>query len=343
MSYPNYLPGLNTVRFYAAMSVVMAHVWWTGSVPFFLSSWDAVTLFFTLSGYLITYRLLVERARTGRIDLKAFYVRRELRILPLYYLAVLVGGIVLPLLGAPVIPPSALIATLLLVPQLPHAAGVPLGLTGQMWSIGVEEVFYLTFPFLMRRLPFVKLAWGIALASLFICALAFATDYNTYLLATRMRFECMAVGALMAWVVVTRSRWLFVFQHRAVEVAALFGLGSIALFGLQVYPIHDFFFAALAAIFLLNISTNPKSILKLEYRWSKPAGDLTYGIYVWHLVVIWLMALLFTGHTLSVAAIIGTLAVAGLSYRFIEKPILGLKNRWQTASKLSAALTPDSP
>lgn len=326
----NYLPGLNTVRFYAAVSVVVAHVWWTGHTPFFLPSWDAVTLFFTLSGYLITYRLLIERKRTGHIDLKAFYVRRELRILPLYYLTVVIGGVLLPLVGAPAIPSGALVATLLLVPQLPAASGASLGLIGQMWSIGVEELFYVTFPFLMRHMALVRLALMVIALTLLVTALAWAVNYDAYLLAIRMRFECMAVGALAAWVVVKQLRWLFVVQHRAVEAAALFGLVSITLFGLQVHPFHDLFFATLTAIFLVNISTKPTPIVRLEYRWSKAAGDLTYGVYVWHMIVIWLMAFLFTGHTLAVASIAGTIIIAALSYRFIEKPLLTLKNRWQS-------------
>src|SRR5687767_14370505 len=96
----SYLPGLNTVRFFAALNVVFLHfpAYGTYSTYPFYSGPDAVTIFFVLSGYLITYRLLLEHKEKGTINLKAFYIRRELRILPLYYLAVLVGGFILPLI-----------------------------------------------------------------------------------------------------------------------------------------------------------------------------------------------------------------------------------------------------
>src|SRR5690606_24795997 len=86
-----YLPGLNGIRAIAAFAVVISHT--NGRLGEFglskLPYWDlagfGVTIFFTLSGFLITYLLLKERAKTGTIKVRKFYVRRLLRIWPLYY------------------------------------------------------------------------------------------------------------------------------------------------------------------------------------------------------------------------------------------------------------------
>src|SRR5689334_400989 len=109
-------PGLDLLRFYAAVCVVL---WHQGARPFlFLNGWDAVTLFFVLSGFLITYLLLAERERTSSVDLFAFYVRRTLRIYPLYLLVVLVDAACLalsPLEIAPFLP--AVAANIVALPQ----------------------------------------------------------------------------------------------------------------------------------------------------------------------------------------------------------------------------------
>lgn len=323
----NYLPGLNAVRFYAALSVVVVHV--TGSnVPGFLSGWNAVSLFFVLSGYLISYRLLLERQRRGYIDLKAFYVRRELRILPLYYLAAFVGGIVLPLAGAPAPTADGLASILLLVPQVGRASSdAALGVIGHLWSIGVEECFYLAFPFLLRFFPFVKLCLAIAGLSVLIGGIAvLGADTPTMLLVKFMRFECMSIGALMAWAVVHRSRWLRAVYHPAAQIAALVVVGS-TLTAFTVYPLHDVVFSLACAVFLANISTNPRSLVRLEYAHSRAFGDLTYGVYIWHFPIIWILGNVFAGLPLLASTLAPTLVVAWLSYRYIEAPILRLKSR----------------
>ncbi|MEP6985313.1 MAG: acyltransferase family protein, partial [Chloroflexota bacterium] len=89
--------GLNALRFYAAVSVVVHHVMYNPNVwyglpnlpdtvgRFFINGTDAVHLFYVLSGFLITYLMLVERERTGTVSVKKFYLRRVLRIWPLYF------------------------------------------------------------------------------------------------------------------------------------------------------------------------------------------------------------------------------------------------------------------
>ena len=170
--------GLNAVRFLAAAVVAIAHasvllMWEPSTYPHGLGEIPnvarsgglnpetaklAVICFFVLSGFLITYLLLAEEARTGAISIRAFYLRRILRIWPLYYLLVLCGFLLLPhvsLLGLP-IPPvhehSWWLEFALYMTVFPNLA-VPVPYLAHLWSIGVEEQFYILWPILLVLFP----------------------------------------------------------------------------------------------------------------------------------------------------------------------------------------------
>jgi peptidoglycan/LPS O-acetylase OafA/YrhL len=154
-----YMPGLDGLRLVCCVAVIANHA-------FVLTPLQSVGpnlgelgvhTFFVLSGFLITKLLLVEADGSGRIDLRAFYVRRTLRIWPVYYAALLVG-FTLPYLGAAVrsavgYSPSPELLTralplhvLFLVNWTESAVPTPLQV---LWSISVEEQFYLLFPVLL--------------------------------------------------------------------------------------------------------------------------------------------------------------------------------------------------
>jgi len=159
-----YFPGLNGLRFIAAFVVVLDHIeqikTWFGLPPAaFLADWGnatgdyAVTLFFALSGFLITYLLLAEQRQTGTIHIRKFYLRRILRIWPLYYLLVLIGFAALPpLIAGDYAGPrgpytlTGLLIHLLFAPNLAPFLGVVVPGISHLWTIGVEEQFYLAWP-----------------------------------------------------------------------------------------------------------------------------------------------------------------------------------------------------
>lgn len=330
-----YLYGLNTVRFLAALNVVMVHAsgYPDAVVGPLFNATDAVTIFFVLSGYLIAYRLLIEREQTGDINLTAFYVRRALRILPLYYVVALVGCFVLPQIGAPAPSRDAIISIFLLLPQIMYGLGMPSGTVIQLWSIGVEELFYLFFPALIRRWSLVRVCLIIIAVSTIWGGLLYSLD-SPYLFFFRlMRFECMAIGALAAYAVVHRPDWLALIQHRTLEIRAPGALLLIAIFKSSL-PLYDLIVSLLVAVFLVNISTHPDPVLRLEWAWSKAAGELSYGIYIWHLPILWFWSIQLTGWPFLLAGIGTTLAVAWLSYHGIERPILRLKDRYQPVQKI---------
>ena len=143
-------PELDGLRGIAILAVLAAH---TG-VPGFADGGGGagVTLFFVLSGYLITSLLLAERDKNGRVDLRAFYVRRALRLLPALA-AVLVVVVVLLLAG---LAPAAAVAdtnyaiviagVVAYVANWVAVAGQSIGMLGHTWSLAVEEQFYIVWP-----------------------------------------------------------------------------------------------------------------------------------------------------------------------------------------------------
>ncbi len=160
MSHPKqYLKGLNTIRFVAAFFVILFHGY-TALVALhvvedqgyavFDRGIAAVELFFTLSGFLITYLLILEINKTGTVAIKDFYIRRVTRIWPMYFLCLaggLVGlGLVYPwLTGENYFDfsiPDVLWYYVFFLPNLPYAY-CRAGILCPLWSIGIEEQFYL--------------------------------------------------------------------------------------------------------------------------------------------------------------------------------------------------------
>ena len=163
-----YLPGLNGVRFIAALMVIIAHLErfkqkaelpnvFDNAIISKLGS-QGVGIFFVLSGFLITYLLLREKEKFGRIDIKKFYIRRILRIWPLYYLILILGFFVLPYLFSPeyFTPIHPDIGTKLFLGSflLSNVLFLVFGhifMIGPLWSVGTEEQYYLVWPTLINK------------------------------------------------------------------------------------------------------------------------------------------------------------------------------------------------
>lgn len=174
---PIYFKGFNGVRFIAASAVIVHHIEEYKSVFLFGREdlWArpfayqlgrlGVALFFVLSGFLITYLLLAEKQKTGKIAIRKFYIRRILRIWPLYFLIVGTGLFIwphVPLLHTPASMSSDIYANFgqklllygLVLPNFASALYGNIPMVTHTWSIGVEEQFYLMWPWLvMGRNP----------------------------------------------------------------------------------------------------------------------------------------------------------------------------------------------
>jgi peptidoglycan/LPS O-acetylase OafA/YrhL len=347
---PRYFPGLDGLRAYAAVSVLVSHLGRDTDLlswPF-LSGSDGVTCFFVLSGFLITYLLLTELRATGTIHVRAFYARRILRIWPLYYLIAAVGLWLLPaLLGSAyrphTVPLEAQALTLFLLPNVARAF-YSVTLTSHLWSLGLEEQFYAIWPHVVKLtsarrwlLPIIGAVLAARLlVAPFITPDAYARNPALIELLAGLRVEAMALGALAAYAYVRRWPGLRLVYRRSVQLMVLVLVGAMAV--LPVPEPHGLYMAASAVVFaalILNVGTNPASIVKLDRPALVRLGGISYGLYMVHVPVREVFLALTVGRDAATAqamtfvgTVAFTLALAALSYEYVEKPFLKLKGRY---------------
>jgi peptidoglycan/LPS O-acetylase OafA/YrhL len=367
-----YFRGLNGLRFFAAIAVVITHIElikyqlgyssiWRDNILVFELGSLGVIFFFVLSGFLITYLLMQEKAVTQTIAVKKFYIRRILRIWPMYYLLVLLGFLVLPnihsinhpylnkLLDANFTP--NFILYLLFLPNLAFATFAAVPHIGQTWSIGVEEQFYLLWPLIVKHSKNVLKALLMVIGILIVLKVivlvlckqmpdnAALKIIKPFLAMTKM--ESMAIGGIGAYYLFNGNEKIKWLMNNGLMISAIIViLGLVYLTPPIIQDAIYLVYSVLFLVIILNVSSNPKSIFKLENRMFKMLGNISYGIYMYHLIVI---AFVFAGlnylgmeindsfiSQLMVYSltIIITIFVSILSYSYFEKPFLNLKHKF---------------
>ncbi len=213
----NYQPRLDGIRTIAVICVLVFH----GGLPP-RGGFLGVDVFFVLSGYLITVLLLVEVRRTGTIRLRRFYTRRAIRLLPA--LCVMLGTVVtVAIITLPATSKHEVLLTniygLLYVANWAEVAGVPMGPLGHLWSLALEEQFYLVWPptlmWLLRRRNsafrfLLAVVGAITVWRSFLVLAGAPWDYLYY--ASDVRFDGLLVGCLLGVMIwdrldVDRSSW----------------------------------------------------------------------------------------------------------------------------------------
>ncbi|HKD78678.1 MAG TPA: acyltransferase [Candidatus Angelobacter sp.] len=357
-----YSPELDVLRFFAFLGVFVFHAaprsidfYAAAGFPsrlstFLISTFGAgaygVDLFFALSSYLITSLLLRERETTGALDLRSFYIRRILRIWPLYLGFVAFASIAALLLPGQNLPLRYIAGYTLLAGNWIYVFyGLPASFAIPLWTVSIEEQFYLAWPLALRKATVRAIAAG-AVALLLVAnvwrialvlagAPAQAMEYNTF-----TRLDPIALGILMA---LFKNR-LPAFSRRQRFALLSGGVAAwIATFWFTVclYPsrlctwqsaVGHFLTAVASAAILLSVmgAQNPflrnKRLLYL--------GKISYGLYVLHeFAHFCAMRLLPAATPLQVIAqsVIGlalTIVLAVLSYRWLESPFLRLKERF---------------
>lgn len=308
-------------------------------------------LFFVLSGFLITFLLLEEEARTSRISIRHFYVRRALRIWPLYYLVVILALYVLPHSDALTLPGYGIervqedlaLKTALYATFFANVALVTLGLVpfaGLTWSIATEEQFYLIWPILMKRTPS-RLGLMLAVILAYLAG-RFALDYGV--LGTgpsleRIRtfygllnVDCMAIGGLAAVFLHQKARTLSILVNLPLFLLVLFATAALIASGTVVPYLNHEAYAVCFALLILNFAVHPRLARCLEFEPCHFLGKISYGLYLLHPIAIVLSIHLLGGEApamvLYPACLLLTVGLAALSYRFIESPFLRWKVRY---------------
>lgn len=342
---PAVIPGLDGLRAVSILIVMISHSALSHIVPGVFG----VTMFFFVSGFLITSLMLAEHRATGTLAIRAFYVRRLLRLYPPLVASIAATAAFYAAIGEPVdwrgvLGALAYLANYLAIfrPDLMQNLG------GQLWSLAVEEHFYFVYPLLMAALLprdrlILKVLAAICLAALCIrfyvdqAHPALAQDYNGK--ATETRIDSILYGALAAvlWWSGRAQAW-FGRNWRALTMLGLALLLASFLWrnpairetirytaqGLALIPI----------VLAITVSGRlPSATALLECRPARWIGRRSYSLYLWHL-----LAFEAAGHLLrpltGVEPVVHAggwalaFALAWASYRFVETPFFALRRRF---------------
>jgi peptidoglycan/LPS O-acetylase OafA/YrhL len=330
------MPQLDGLRCVAVLLVIWEHA---GPVWFRVTGGFGVRWFFVLSAYLITGILLRERGAPLGATLQAFYMRRALRILPPYYL--LLAAVALS--GIPLISGRELAAHALYLSNWWFLTQHWSREIGHLWSLAVEEQFYLVWPALVLMLPtralprlfvgsvLVALAWQIGAGALLSLVKAG--------LATPAAFDAFGAGAWLAWhqrhrpeAEASRARWLDRgFLAGALLIWVTLVLDVVRLRTATLF-IPESLAATLTGVWLVDRASRGRAGAWASLPSVRAIGRISYGIYLVQSPIAFLVSALHDearGYTHSVSAFVLvtalSLAVASVSWRYVEAPINRLK------------------
>jgi peptidoglycan/LPS O-acetylase OafA/YrhL len=363
-----YFSGLNGLRFLAALAVVITHIeliknalgiknHWKNPLIFNLGGLG-VYFFFVLSGFLITYLLLIEKETYKKINIKQFYIRRILRIWPLYYFIILIGFFVLPqfeIFNIPYLKNSFqenynynFILYLIILPNLAFSLFPAVPNIGQLWSIGVEEQFYIIWPWIIsktRNILKSLLILIIAFVSIKIVILilggffSHSTWYQPLKLFVAMsKFECMAIGGIGAYLQYTKAKYLLYLKQKTSVLICI--VLSILLIYYTPDAIQDGIHIIYSILFLsiiMFVSNNHTPLL--ENKLLVYLGKISYGIYMYHFMIIPPILYLykqnfsnspniFENIIIYLSVIITTILVSSISFKYFESYFINLKSRY---------------
>lgn len=361
MSPSIHLPGLNGLRAIAALTVMWGHVflgpfgyWGLEGDYRSIFPLDGVTLFFVISGFLITYLLLNERDNSGTINVKKFYIRRILRIWPLYYVYLSIA-----LLFTGVSIGNGVWFYLFFGANIPFILGSALWPIVHYWSLGVEEQFYLFWPWIVKKIR-IETERGYRILTYTIlsiiiiwisCKLLCWTPGDKSVLYRFFfvtRFDCMMIGALGAVLYYRHTYWFLCITHNR-WIAAIAVLMLIFSQWVKLIPavIQPQVVAVVSLVAIVGQLSKNKLLINLENKIMDSIGRISYGIYVIHPLLIYGISKFWTEmspqlgemtQVLIIYAIVtlSTLGIAYLSYQLLELPFLKLKNKFAVVQSQSS-------
>jgi peptidoglycan/LPS O-acetylase OafA/YrhL len=374
-----YFKNLNSLRFIAAFLVIVQHTELTKVIFHYpypdnkltqiiqISGPLGVILFFVLSGFLISYLLFKEKDTSDTIHIGNFYMRRILRIWPLYFLIILLSLFILPFINFftlegfsdKLIWGHFFLNLSLYTLFLPNLARVIIGslpYAYQTWTIGVEEQFYLAWPFLNK---YCKNKWVMifgAISMYYVIKLIFHFLPKTNVLNiisniwAMTPINCMAIGGLFAAIIYETNRPAkFLKTLLFTKSVQLITLVTILL---SVYEGFNFpyfnyeYYSVLFGIVISNLAVNEHRLFSIENKYTNYLGKISYGLYLLHplAIVTAIKCLLLFGplHNYLLYPLIFsiTIAIAALSYEFFEKQFIRKKVKYSSVISGENAVTP---
>lgn len=356
--------GLNGLRAIAAIAVVFSHAtiamsnfgldsflfgkYADGNPKATLLAGFGVSIFFALSGFLITYLLIVELAKTKTIDIKKFYIRRILRIWPLYFLYFILSLITLFLYKKP-IEMKSILFYIFLAANIPFIFGGALGFLEHYWSLGVEEQFYSFWPWIIKLFKdkLLLAVTSICFSLIFLKILFRLFDITIYNSIPQWpssfiavtRFQCMLIGAIGAVLYYNRNKlFIHLVDNKLSQSICWSIIFLVAINKWHTISLLDNEIISIVTVFLI-VGQIQKSnrIVNLNVSPFDFLGKISYGIYVIHpLVIFYLTRIIHFTKDESIynyfivyfLVFLFTFLFAYLSYHLFESRFLRLKNKY---------------
>lgn len=326
----------------AILLVLIEHLTIYGKHPLLLGSLG-VDVFFVLSGYLITSRLLIEQDETGGVKLRNFYMRRAFRILPPVCMYLVSVAVLKIFVRTADVTPSQVIASLFFFRNyqfVSHPAGL---LTLQFWSLAIEEHFYLFWPaalaWLGRRkgllfavsLAIASAAWRLILEThAGLSALVGCATQAQVTLRTDARVDGLFVGCALALLLRKAAVRRFIQRNFPAEAPVVFLIGLYAdlhrTHGFPALTTYVFLALMVASSLIVPEGVSHRALNARSLVW---VGRISYSIYIWQQVFLLYLPGnkplgVLNAFPFNLACV---LVVSWASFRFIEQPSIALGSR----------------
>lgn len=351
------LPNLTPLRFFLATTVLLFHAaefsfnrgfpsfngW-----PIFTKGSEAVYGFFVLSGFLIIRQLYDEKWRTGKINIKAFFIKRIFRILPLYYLILLVGffyyRFLLPSLNIPFDNHYDLVKGIILSVTLfanVFATYSPGGILEILWSIAIEEQFYLFIAPILFLIPARKIMLSLFIMTAILIGLYFFgfEFFRKY----HMLFFFFSLGGIFGIFIEKKAVRNFLWKWRWMSFTLVILYFFSNYFQLFLSSAFSYLVtsALLFSVFIATLSVHP--IRFLEVPVLNYLGEISYGIYMFHPIAMQIIGFVFLKTQLpnfgifsfvlfTILVLLLTIFLAAMSKKYFENYFLGLRKVYLSKS-----------
>lgn len=364
-----HFPHLTGMRFIAAMAVLLFHsfglgreIWgeFSEKINFQVlakllnKGHLGVSFFFVLSGFLLTSILLRELNKKGKVDVKAFVIRRLLRIWPLYFLVVLFGFFLFPHLpfGQQTVHEFWRYAVFLSnIDEIIHGLNDPLNFMTATWSISVEEQYYLSWALILAVFPFRRrrhflLFFVLIILSTLVFRFFNFTDERTMYFHTLSVISDFAIGGLLA-LIYTQHKFKSKFINLARWKIVVVYLIGFSVFYLEYRIFQGVFsvfqriiIASFFAFFISEQLLSKQSFFKVDsIPFLERLGEWTYGLYLFHCIWIYYLQAFFISqnwitelhHFIIYLLLVIALSITSsyISYRYFESPFIKLKSKFR--------------
>jgi len=368
-----FFPNLDGLRFFCFLSVFLYHSFYSEysyikndtiykfvEKDLFGNGNLGVNFFFVLSGFLITFLLIKEKEFENKINIPNFWVRRVLRIWPLYFFCVFFGFVIFPIIkkmfgqestetANPIYYLTFLNNFDFINKGLPDAS-----VLGVLWSVAIEEQFYFVWPILLAVIP--NRYYGVLFSSIIIGTFIFRAKNDTFDMHEYHTFSCigdMAIGAFGAYFASQNIYKLKIENWSRKFILFIYLIfGIIFLFREQIFYSNYYcrifergFIAVIILCIILEQNFSQRSLFKLStFKYISKLGLVTYGLYCLHfigiLITIKLTAKLKLNSNLwevlvleTITSLAITILIAWVSYNYFEKYFLKWKENFSFITK----------